>query len=88
MGFRLPATSYGVPSRHSLKLDVEVRAGRPQYGRPTRRTLDMSAVAEIWRAGIDGREDRRIGFGSLPRWSPDGRTIAYIGRAGGQVDRR
>jgi Tol biopolymer transport system component len=32
---------------------------------------------EIWVAAIDGSEDRRLGPGTLARWSPDGRTIAY-----------
>jgi Tol biopolymer transport system component len=31
----------------------------------------------LWRATISGGTQRRLGFGSSPRWSPDGRTIAY-----------
>jgi Tol biopolymer transport system component len=38
---------------------------------------------DVWIATVDGREDRRLGSGSLPRWSPDGRTIAYVAAARG-----
>jgi len=33
---------------------------------------------EIWLAAVDGSEDRRLLPGRLARWSPDGRTIAYV----------
>jgi Tol biopolymer transport system component len=33
---------------------------------------------EIWRATISGRGDRFLRRGLLPRWSPDGKTIAYV----------
>ena len=33
----------------------------------------------IWRAAIDGSEDRRLlAGGAMPRWSPRGRRIAYV----------
>ncbi|GAA0951086.1 S9 family peptidase [Nonomuraea longicatena] len=32
---------------------------------------------EIWLAA-PGQEPRRLATGSLPRWSPDGRTLAYV----------
>ena len=32
----------------------------------------------IWRSRTSGTGNRRLGRGHLPRWSPDGRTIAFI----------
>jgi Tol biopolymer transport system component len=52
------------------------------YNRPTRDMLNMSAEPEIWRASTDGSEDRQIGEGWEPRWSPDGKMIAYVGGGG------
>jgi Tol biopolymer transport system component len=33
---------------------------------------------EIWKATTAGRGERRLRAGWLPRWSPDGATIAYV----------
>lgn len=44
-------------------------------GRPSNQGLRLS----IWRAAIDGSEDRRLrAGGDMPRWSPGGRRIAYV----------
>jgi Tol biopolymer transport system component len=32
----------------------------------------------LWKATLDGTENRRIGFGGYPSWSPDGRYMAYM----------
>jgi Tol biopolymer transport system component len=32
----------------------------------------------IWKVATDGREDRQLRAGWLPRWSPNGTTIAYV----------
>jgi Tol biopolymer transport system component len=34
--------------------------------------------SEIWSAGVDGSDERRVGPGRLGRISPDGRKIAYV----------
>jgi Tol biopolymer transport system component len=34
--------------------------------------------ASISRAAIDGSDNRRLGSGSRPRWSPNGRRIAFV----------
>lgn len=52
------------------------------YNRPTRDIVNMSAEPEIWTASTDGKEDRQIGEGWEPRWSPDGKMIAYVGGGG------
>jgi Tol biopolymer transport system component len=36
------------------------------------------ARSEIWRASVDGTRDVRLRSGTAPRWSPNGRTIAYV----------
>jgi Tol biopolymer transport system component len=33
----------------------------------------------IWRAALDGTGERPLGKGLFPKWSPDGRLIAYLG---------
>jgi Tol biopolymer transport system component len=39
--------------------------------------------SEIWMTSTRGSFDRRLGPGGLPRWSPDGRTIASVDRERG-----
>ena len=41
------------------------------------------AHPEIWRASIDGKGDRLLRPGWLPRWSPKGGRIAYVSPEGG-----
>lgn len=44
-------------------------------------------ISHIWRARADGSEMVQLTFGadgeSAPRWSPDGRTLAFVARRGG-----
>lgn len=41
------------------------------------------AQPEIWRAALDGKGDRLLRPGWLPRWSPKGGRIAYVSPDGG-----
>jgi Tol biopolymer transport system component len=52
-----------------------------------RYALQGTYEPEVWIATVDGREDRRLGPGSSPRWSPDGRTIAYVRPQTGDAQR-
>ena len=52
-------------------------------------TKDDKATTHIWMVGIDGSNDRQITFSneseSSPRWSPDGRYLAFLSsRQGGK----
>jgi Tol biopolymer transport system component len=44
------------------------------YTRPS----SAGSQPEVWRASVDGKQDRFVRKGWLPRWSPDGKTIAYV----------
>jgi dipeptidyl aminopeptidase/acylaminoacyl peptidase len=47
----------------------------------TRGVREPPSRWEVWSAGLDGSEERRLGTGTahLARMSPDGRRIAYVG---------
>jgi Tol biopolymer transport system component len=48
------------------------------YVRARNSELGLRSLS-IWRAALDGSDDRRLRAGSMPRWSPNGRRIAYLG---------
>lgn len=41
--------------------------------------------SEVWQMDADGSRNRFLVKGGMPRWSPDGRRIAYIGEADGKA---
>ena len=56
----------------------------------TRRVYDSAAnrnSTSLWVVGIEGGEPRRLtsakGNDTSPRWSPDGRTVAFVSDRGG-----
>jgi TolB protein len=64
-----------------------IRSGSDPQWSPTGTSLVFRRYSkrgdpEIWLAGADGTEPRRLGRGENPAWSPDGRTIAFERWAG------
>jgi Tol biopolymer transport system component len=86
----MPADGIG-PDRSRVKfvpLATQPRFGdaKPSFapdGRHFAYTRERRGQSEIWRANVDGDEDRRLAAGLLPRWAPNGRRIAYVGQDGG-----
>ena len=70
----LPAQPYFGAEKSSLSPDGR----RVAY---TRQVLTRrGARSDIWVSGVDGTNSRRLRAGTMPRFSPDGRTIAYVTR--------
>ena len=61
---------------------IVAAGGAPSFA-PTAGGSRFVQGSEIWRGSIDGDGRRRLVRGHTPRWSPDGRTIAYL--SGGDV---
>jgi Tol biopolymer transport system component len=65
--------------RHSVPLDEPVYSfdQRPSIA-PDGRHLVYVRSGRIWRARIDGKGNRQLGKGFSPRWSPNGRHVAFL----------
>jgi Tol biopolymer transport system component len=48
------------------------------YTRSYSPSIGDNIRSEVWVAALDGSEDRMLRRGLLPRWSPNGRLIAYV----------
>jgi TolB protein len=64
----LPLPSSPMPDKPSFSPD----------GRYVAYTVVRDGLLEVWRAALSGAGDRRLAAGYMPRWSPDGSSIAYI----------
>jgi Tol biopolymer transport system component len=70
----LPAQPYFGVEKSSVSRDGE----RVAY---TRQVLTRRGPRwDIWVSDVDGSDSRRLRAGTMPRFSPDGRTIAYVTR--------
>ncbi len=70
----LPAEPYFGAEKTSLSRDGRQVAYTPQV--LTRRGPRL----DIWVSDVDGTDSRRLRAGTMPRFSPDGATIAYVTR--------
>ncbi len=77
---------FAVPATGGPALPLTLRQGAPVYTPDWSRTAPQMSFNDdttIFTAAVDGSAERAIAGGTLPRWSPSGDRIAYLGRQDG-----
>ena len=72
-----------VPLAPEPRIETTVKPSVAPGGVNLAYTRLESGRLNVWRAGLDGGGDRRLGRGTQPRWSPRGGLIAIAGQLGG-----
>jgi Tol biopolymer transport system component len=86
-GQRLLASGEAIHAPPSWSPDGRALAFERAY-RPNPKTprLRFMYVTELYVMNVDGGGQRRLTYGAQPLWSPDGRSIAFVGRRDGNAE--
>ena len=77
---------YAVPASGGPPVPITLRNGQPVYAPDWSRTgprMSFNDERTIFTASVDGANERALATGALPRWSPTGDRIAYLGLVNG-----
>ncbi len=77
---------FAVPATGGTPVPVTLRNGQPLYEADWSRTAPRMAFNDertVFTANADGTGERAVATGALPRWSPSGDRIAYLGLVDG-----
>lgn len=77
---------FAVPASGGLPVPVTLRNGQPLYAPDWSRTGPRMAFNDqrtVFTADADGTGEHPVATGALPRWSPTGDRIAYLGLVNG-----
>ena len=81
-----PLQWFAVPASGGAPIPITLRNGQPVYTPDWSRAGSQMTFSEnvtIYTAAVDGTSERALVSGFLPRWSPAGDRIAYVGSSGG-----
>lgn len=81
-----PVQWFAVPAAGGAPVPITLRNGAPVYTPDWSRVgaqMTFNADVTVYTAAVDGSAESALVSGFLPRWSPTGDRIAYVGPLGG-----